>query len=698
MNKFSLSLLAALVGVSVVHAQFTPGTLIVGRAGNGTTYSTSGQGGFSLYSSSKLVGAPSVAYAFPLNNGTAHTAGTNTFTTSIINDDGKLTRSPNGMFLGVAGFATSTALNDISSSSASRRIVQAPFTSNLTNNASFSFINPTTTLGGGDIHSAITLTGAGTWVANVSGLWYFASGSNVGVQILQSPEPVYSFTIAGGNIFYVGNSGWNRINGTPTTAGQIPVNLSTDSTLQMVDFIDGQNAIVASWTTDGLRKMSLSSGNWGNTSGGNALTFTTISAAAPDLSNIATDGIRAYSVEYSALDGTVLRGYPSVTGATTPVTLHTSGANTSYRGLALAPEPSIISSDYSGTSGVQRFAMRVAGTASDAYIKAVRIANVSFNIPTHRVATTVATVGYKGQIQDMAVDNNGNTLLLNVVPNATFTGYVYSIIRVSADGTQTDEGPLTSGVPSQAAPAGFMPVAIAGNPAGGTAAVLLQSTTSNQCQIGLVTLPNAIGSGVSSIANWGAYVSGTGSHQAVDVAYSTTGDLKVLFSGFSGGNGSNEVISITGSGALASTSFSTMSGIAGLSAQSLAIDSNGDARVLLTGKANGRPNQFRVDTSASGSTSPAAPGSAYTQDSSVNNTVTSQPIYSQMWAIGLNYDAGTSNPIVTFAGSNGSLNSTTLAGDQRLNIPGSFRAWRLSNTTNAAQLATYRFMPGYNLN
>jgi len=698
MNKFSLSLLAALVGVSVVNAQFTPGTLIVGRAGNGTTYSTSGQGGFSLYSSSKLVGAPSVAYAFPLNNGTAHTAGTNTFTTSIINDDGKLTRSPNGMFLGVAGFSTSTALNDISSSSASRRIVQAPFTSNLTNNSSFSFINPTTTLGGGDIHSAITLTGAGTWVANVSGLWYFASGSNVGVQILQSPEPVYSFTIAGGNIFYVGNSGWNRINGTPTTAGQVPVNLSSDSTLQMVDFIDGQNAIVASWTTDGLRKMSLSSGNWGTTSGGNALTFTTISAAAPDLSNIATDGIRAYSVEYSALDGTVLRGYPSVTGATTPVTLHTAAANTSYRGLALAPEPSIINSDYSGTSGVQRFAMRVPGTASDAYVKAVRIANVSFNIPTHRVATTVATVGYKGQIQDMAVDNNGNTLLLNVVPNATFTGYVYSIIRVSADGTQTDEGPLSAGVPSQAAPAGFMPVALAGNPAGGTAAVLLQSTTSNQCQIGLVTLPNAIGSGVSSIANWGAYVSGTGSHRAIDVAYSTSGDLKVLFSGFSGGNGSNEVLSITGSGALASTSFSTMSGIAGLSAQSLAIDSNGDARVLLTGKANGRPNQFRVDTSASGSTSPAAPGSAYTQDSSVNNTVTSQPIYSQMWAIGLNYDAGTSNPIVTFAGSNGSLNSTTLAGDQRLNIPGSFRAWRLSNTTNAAQLATYRFMPGYNLN
>ena len=696
MNKFSLSLLAALVGVSVVHAQFTPGTLIVGRAGNGTTYSTSGQGGFSLYSSSKLVGAPSVAYAFPLNNGTAHTAGTNTFTTSIINDDGKLTRSPNGMFLGVAGFATSTALNDISSSSASRRIVQAPFTSNLTNNASFSFINPTTTLGGGDVHSAMTLTGAGTWVANVSGLWYFASGSNVGVQILQSPEPVYSFTIAGGNIFYVGNSGWNRINGTPTTAGQIPVNLSTDSTLQMVDFIDGQNAIVASWTTDGLRKMSLSSGNWGTTGGGNALTFTTISSAAPDLSNIATDGIRAYSVEYSALDGTVLRGYPSVTGATTPVTLHTSGANTSYRGLALAPEPSIISSDYSKTAGVQRFAMRVAGTASDAYIKAVRIGNVNFS--DYRSATTVATIGYKGQIQDMAVDNNGNTLMLNVVPNATFTGYVYSIIRVSADGTQTDEGPLTSGVPSQAAPAGYVPVALAAHPTNGTAAVLLQNSTSNQCQIGLVTLPASIGSGVSSVTNWGAYLSSTGSHRAVDVAYNASGDLRVLFSGFSGGNGSNEVIAITGSGALASTSFSTMSGIANLSAISFAFDGNGDARILLSGRANGRPNQFRVDTSTSGSTSPLAAGTSYTQDSSVNNTVTSQPIYSQGWAIGLNYDAGTSNPVVTFAGSNGSLNSTTLAGDQRLNIPGSFRAWQLSNATNAAQLATYRFMPGYNLN
>jgi hypothetical protein len=214
----------------------------------------------------------------------------------------------------------------------------------------------------------------------------------------------------------------------------------------------------------------------------------------------------------------------------------------------------------------------------------------------------------------------------------------------------------------------------------------------------LVTLPASIGSGVSSITNWGAYLSSTGSHRAVDVAYNASGDLRVLFSGFSGGNGSNEVIAITGSGALASTSFSTMSGIANLSAISFAFDGNGDARILLSGRANGRPNQFRVDTSTSGSTSPLAAGTSYTQDSSVNNTVTSQPIYSQGWAIGLNYDAGTSNPVVTFAGSNGSLNTTTLAGDQRLNIPGSFRAWQLSNATNAAQLATYRFMPGYNLN
>lgn len=678
---------------------FTPGRLIIARLGDGTTLDSSGRGGFRLFSSTKLAGAPTQIVNFPFEvTLNSNTATTTSFTTSFLQDDAKIARSQNGLFLSLAGFSTSTAATGIGSSTTARRIMNAPFTSELINNPTYNILNPTTGIvqASGSIMQAVSANGGDTYIGTDGGLFYMASGSTTATQLVT--EPVYSLQIAGGNIFYVGDSGFNRITGLPTSGSPTVTNLSNDTTIQMVDFVNATTAIVASWQTSGLRRMTLSSGNWTTTSGGAAITFSTIDNSVDTLSNIETDGIRAYSVNYDSGPNTV-RGYSTITGAATLTTIHAAAANTSYRGLALAPEVSVVGSAYSGTSGVQRVAMRTVGTGTDAYTRSIRVANVNFS--DYRNATTLATIPYRGHIQDMTVDNNGNTLLLNVVPNTTFSGYVYSIIRVSADGTQTDEGPVNgSGEPSQAAPGALMPVAIAAHPTTNQAAVLFQNTTTNQCQVGIVTLPGSIGSGVGSgnIANWGAYVSSTGTQRAVDVAYSAGGALRVLFSEFTGGNGAGEVRTIISSALNDSTGFSTFGSISGMQPIALAFDSLGQSRILESGATNNRPNIFRVDTSNFGATTFATSGTQYTRDSSTTNTSTSSAIFNQGMALGLSYDRALAVPVVTLAGTNGSLNTTTLAGDQRLNIPGSFRAWQMNNSTNVAAFSTYRFMPGFNLN
>jgi hypothetical protein len=696
----SLLLSSSILLSSSAFAQvFIPGRLIVARVGDGTTLDTSARGGFRLFSSNKLTGAPTQIINFPFEvTLNSNTATTTSFTTSFLQDDGKINRSQNGLFLSLAGFSTSTAATGIASSTTPRRIMNAPFTAELINNPTYSILNPTTGIvqASGSIMQAVSSNGGDTYVATEGGLFFMAAGSTTATQLVT--EPVYSVQIAGGNIFYIGDSGFNRITGLPTSGTPTVTNLSNDTSLQMIEFINGTTAIAASWQTSGLRRMTLSSGNWSTTSGGAAITFSTIDNSVDTLSNIETDGIRAYSVNYDSGPNT-LRGYSTITGAATLTTLHAAAANTSYRGLSLAPEVSVVASAYSGTSGVQRVAMRTVGTGTDAYTRSIRVANVNFS--DYRNATTLATVPYRGHIQDMAVDNNGNTLLLNVVPNTSFTGWVYSIIRVSADGTQTDEGPVNgSGEPNQAAPGALMPVAIAAHPTTNQAAVLFQNTTTNQCQAGIVTLPGSIGSGVATgnITNWGAFVSSTGAQRAVEIAYSAAGNLRVLFSEFTGGNGAGQVLTLNSATVNDSTSFSTFSTISGMQPIGLAFDALGNARILESGSANNRPNIFRVDTSNSGASTFATTGTQYTRDSAVNNTVTSAAIFNQGMATGISYDRALSVPVVTLAGTNGSLNTTTLAGDQRLNIPGSFRAWRLDNTTNAAALATYRFMPGFNLN
>jgi hypothetical protein len=81
----------------------------------------------------------------------------------------------------------------------------------------------------------------------------------------------------------------------------------------------------------------------------------------------------------------------------------------------------------------------------------------------------------------------------------------------------------------------------------------------------------------------------------------------------------------------------------------------------------------------------------------VTNTVTTAAIFAQMMPSSIHWDAAAGRSILNQIQLNGSQIPTTLAGDQRLNIPGSFRAWQMDGTTNNAAASTYRFFPGINL-
>lgn len=693
MKHFSISALGGLFIAGAASAQmFSPGQLVIVRSGNGTIHDSTGQGGVSLFASNKLVNGQTLAFTFPLNNGTAHTAAPNSFTTSSGSEDGKLSRSPNGQFLAIGGYATSQAATGITTGTVQRRIAVTNFTANLTNNPTFSFSNMTPNMSGAINCACVDNSGGIYYGGTSTGVVYLAPGSSTPVVIGQSGTSIFNLTIAGGALFAITSTTLVRYNGTPTTTGNTPVSLITTGSPQSIDFIDGQTAILGGFSAaTGLRRAVLGTGNWATATASPSITFTNL-----DTTNtagyVATDGHRVYANNWAT--SPVFRGYSNLGGITAPVTLAAAASTAGWKGVQLAPEPSIIASAPTGTAGVQRIAMRHQGTATDPFVRSVRIANVDF--ASGRVGTTIATIPYRGSIQDMAVDNAGNTLLLNVIPNATFTDYVYSIIRVSSDGTANDEGPLSTGTPAQAAPAGFTPTAIAADPTTGQAAVLLASRTNNTCQIGLVSLPGSIGGGVSTISNWGAFTATSATQRAVELSYTSTGQIKVLFSDFSAGNGNYEILNINSATAGDSSSFGSSTAISGLRAYGIAMDNSGNARVLHTGRDNGRPNQFRVDVMQSGGT--VAAGNLFTRDSSATNSSTGGAIFGQVIPVGISYDSASLNPVLTLAGTSGSFDTTVLAGDQRIGIPGSFRAWRLNNSTNNPDASTYRFMPGHNLN
>lgn len=682
---------AAAVSGAAVAQSFTPGTLILGRVGNGAVaINGDGTGGMAALSIGKTVSTPTVVYTFPNAVGTA--SGTSFTVNGTSLAEGLMFRSPNGVLAVVGGYGAShsTPGSSVGGFVGPRRAAAIPFTGQLINNPNINVdsSSSTATLNGLAVRGAVSADGLNFWYATSTGLWYVPVGG-AAVQVVATGV-LRNVHIFGGNLYYNTQTQVFRVNGLPTAAGATTTQITGGGTpnLNAFTIVDSTTMLLVD-EAGGTRRVILTGGaTWDTVTTPQDTTPAANQMNATAARSIATDGHRVYVTNTSGNNNSLLGMAYVPTGTTTTTIIHTSGANFKHTGAALAPEPSFIAADTTAASGVTRFAMRTQGTATDPFIRAVRIANV--NTATHGAAATIATVPYRGQIADMAVSSTGQTLLLNVIPNGTFNGWLYSLIRVSADGSTFDEGPITSGVPSAVAEAGFVPIQVDCHPTNPEASVLLWNPTTNTARIHVVNI-----SGVPTVTGLnGPYTAGAAAVRARDIAYSSDGTAHILFSAFTAGTGDYDVQRVTGPTTNAGFATGSQPNLMGTS---LAFDLTGAARILLTGAANGRPNQMSLVTAPNGSVAPSVVGTSYTLDSTTTNTVTSQPIWNQMWAQGVSWDNGAGTAMVYFAGSNGSLNATALGAEPRLNIPGSFRAWRMASGSNNVNLATYRFFPGLNL-
>jgi hypothetical protein len=709
-NKASLSVLALAIFAGSSFGQgYVPGQILAVRIGSGgaNALDPSGINNNMSFLEFGKIGTGSQAF----------TRFTGTATTSIAFNGvdplaGTLTRSANGIWFGVAGIigaaaAAGTDVNSLASSTNARRAWIFPFTANTTNSLGTSSNNfGTTALSGVAIRSAVTVNGAQVLTANDvsggSGARYFTmtAGSAGDGSVIAGQSVRYIIT-AGNFMWFSTATGIFRAP-IPTTGGDVTATQVLNGTdIVQFEFINNQTMVVADKTI-GLQRYTLSGADtWTNVTGPAQATNSGMITAGTPVTGVTTDGISVWAststTSTSGANQIVMLPY-SASGTAVPVVNQTAGTNFVYRGVSLVPEFSIIGSCPTGTSGEVRIAMRTQGTAADPVVRSCRIGTL--NINTGRIVTTNATIPMRGHFADMTVDRNGNTLILCTTPNPTLNGYNYSIIRVSADGTATDEGPLSGGLPSAAAPAGFVPIQIRASSTTDQASVLFWTTASNNAQLGIVTLPTSIGAGVSTIATWGPFASGTAAQRAVGLAYTRVSNQPaILYSNYAAPNGNYEIR--TASDASTSASFAAITGVASLRAIGLTFDGSDQARVLNSGSnayaiSSGAPNnpqQFRVDTIANGGTV-VTTGTLYTRNSTVNNTVTSQAIFGQVQPLAINWDAGSSTSFLTHTGTSGSFTSA----DQRTNIPGSYRGWQMASATNNVTASTYRFFPGVNFN
>ena len=732
MNKqfsYSLLALAGLSSLSVGQA-YIPGNITFVRMGNQTTPTALTPSGINNNLTFFDVAKASTGQNF--------TRSTSTATTSIAFNGvdplgGMITRSPNGYWISITGYSAPAAdsATDVSISASAtnqRRFWQMPAHNGITNTTGTSIwtlgpatLDLTPVRGGVTLNGGQLIVSHDSWTSS-TGLYFPVNSGPGSAGAILDTAGVRHIMVSGGFLFFSTATGIFRAT-IPTTGGLLtPVQIATGTNLNAFEFLNNQ-ALIAADLTDGIRRFTLTGADtWATISSpvtGEAMDSTANRA----VTGITTDGINVIATN---LPGTASTGNNNTlamryvsSGTVTPTSTRTAGTNFVYRGITLSPEPSIVNSAPTGTSGEVRFVTRTQGTASDPFTRSAKISTVNFS--DGRAATVNATIPMKGHFADMTVDRNGNTLILCISPNATQNGWVYSVIRVSADGTLTDEGPVTNGVPSQAAPSGFLPVSIRASSQTDEASVLMWNPTANSARLGIVTLPASIGSGVTTVADWGPYTAtlatvGT-AMRAVAVAYSRVGNQPhILWSRYgvltatgTAGEGIWELRAATNSST--STQFATQSGVALLRAIGVAFDDNDKARILQSGGHNwfisssaytttpnvNTPQRFRVDTWSQGGTSADTVGTQYLRDSTVTNSVTSAAIFAQMMPSSIHWDAAAGRSTLNQIQLNGSQIPTVLAGDQRLNIPGSFRAWQMDGTTNNAAASTYRFFPGINL-
>jgi hypothetical protein len=675
----------ALAGAALAQA-FTAGGLSVVRVGDGTAGSVSANGSAVsilqyLRSGTGQTGSTSATFA---------TAGTSALTMDgLVTDQGALTRSPNGLFLALAGYAGvhTSALSASNSGDISRKAAVVLF--NGTSDATTTANNIYTK---GSIRSASTTTGSQLWLTGAAnsnagdGVRYAAVGSVDTSDNLHSGQPDDSGVggIHNGNLMFTFNDnnvtgGFRGYVGLPTTTGTSPTDLASlgkESGAQGFCFSDGGNVLYIANDGSGSGAVGI---NRYDLSGGTYVFTRTITSAGA-VSGLTCDGVALYATT-TGVTGNSLVGLID-DGTTTPAvtTLATAGSDEGLRGVSLSPAASFMGNSYSA-SGVN--STRVALRSLSGFNRVARVGRttlLSGSSPgAHRVWADIQSVTYNGHLHDGVKSQgggSGDTFLLRSQPRVGFLGVDIQVIKVNDDGSGSTPGAVVSLAD------GFSPVNMAVDASG--AVSVLATDGSGNAVIQQFTAALAAGTLLDNTST-GGY--SNGSFTAADVTYQPAGGgVRVLWSSA----GSMSTTTYTGQTQDAATGTVAIAAAAGglsVTPVDFEYDALGTLRVLSTGSGATRA-LFRVDKLIDGHTGVDFLGAAFRRDAT-GIAPYGGTTAAGLWASSLSVDTNT--PLVGLVGTDGgTLDSPT----ELQAVPGSGRVWALSDSAHTPVQASLRMFPG----
>lgn len=677
-----------ILGIAAVSLSQTPGRLLLLQVGT-ETFSANGNT-MQLQQIVKTGGSQNPTSLFSLP--TTNASGICTIASSV--NEGSLTRTPSGRFVGFTGYDGALATSDRvagASSSVSRIAGRLDFTGsyNLTTRHNNSFSSGSTR----------SIVWSETPVSDGTNQRYrvFASGSNEGIRtsnfgatsstlISSTSTDNQNITLVNGSLYFStasGTPGIKRVAGLPTssTTATNLINTSGSSPFGFV-FIGDVSGLISCYvadSVDGLVKYTSTTGITG--------TFTqAYVVSSTRMRQICTDGKVIFGVTAGGplytLNNVVAIWDGGSAGASVTETLtNTAPSNTAYRGVQLSPEPAVVDNDYtsSGTAG-NIMTLR----SGDGAQRTLRVGLVPDS--DNRAWTNLATINYSGQAVKTAIDSSGNTYILiqgsansgaSIVPTV-------SIRKVPVGGgsaVSSSEVNIPAGYDSYGitVDSSNRPV-VAYRPSSGAQQTRFVRWSSD---LTTGTVFDNSGSGFSS-----------GSKTPVDITTDPNNYFSVLFassstlsttafsSTFSAGTATSDL-------AMAADGSNAVTPIAGQ------FGSDGLLRVLSVGATTATRALMRVDTLASGNTSVTTAGTNYRRDATgTASGAAVSPAF--LWANGLTMKDNSA--CVTMLGTaeptTGPSGPGVGAANRNDNIIGSGKIWIL-NSSNAVTYSLYRFAAGF---
>lgn len=271
--------------------------------------------------------------------------------------EGSLSRSANGLYLTVAGYATAPGLASVATSASAavnRVVARVDAAGNIDTST---LLN--TAFDAGNVRGAASADGTSFWVSGngavgTAGVWYIAQGSAGGAQILAAPANVRHTHVFGGQLYASsGSSNYTAVNaigaGLPTMAGQaaaplpgMPVTGASPYSFALLDRDPNVAGVDTLYVADdravgnggGVQKWSYNGAAWTLvetfTSG---LTTGVRGLAAAD----AGGSVVVFATTAVASENSVIAFVD--TGAANPAgaVIATAGVNTVFRGVAISP-------------------------------------------------------------------------------------------------------------------------------------------------------------------------------------------------------------------------------------------------------------------------------------------------------------------------------------------------------------------------